>query len=166
MQVTIWIKNVSYFSCIKIRFICPSNLYHNKTYHFIVDHNIFLYFLFSLGISVILNETSCCVPSRETQQNMSDQTSNMSNLVSSRIVEILSNSICHRYGINIWPDIWFEKFWNNISEILFMTRALHWIAKNDILTDSSKSIESWSYLNITCMAFMYTLLLYGIIGMA
>ena len=148
MQVTIWIKNVSYFSCIKIRFICPSNLYHNKTYHFIVDHNIFLYFLFSLGISVILNETSCCVPSRETQQNMSDQTSNMSNLVSSRIVEILSNSICHRYGINILNDICIKIFWNKISR------------------DSNKLIESWSYLNITCMAFMYTLLLYGIIGMA
>ena len=118
MQVTIWIKNVSYFSCIKIRFICPSNLYHNKTYHFIVDHNIFPYFLFSLGISVILNETSCCAPSRETQQNMSDQTTNTSNSVSSRIVEILSNSICHRYGINIWPDIWFQNFWN---KILFMT---------------------------------------------
>ena len=149
MQVTIWIKNVSYFSCIKIRFICPSNLYHNKTYHFIVDHNIFPYFLFSLGISVILNETSCCAPSRETQQNMSDQTTNTSNLVSSRIVEILSNSICHRYGINIWPDIWFQNFWN---KILFMT------------TDSSDLIEL--FLNISCITLMYILLLYVIIGMA
>ena len=155
MQVTIWIKNVSNVSCIKIRFICPSNLYYNKTYHFIVDHNIFP-FLFSLGISVILNETSCCVPSRETQQNMSDQTTNTSNLVSSRIVEILSNSICHRYGINIWPDIWFQKFWNKISKILLMT----------ILTESNQLIEFLSYLNITCTAFMYTLLLYGIIDMA
>ena len=149
MQVTIWIKNVSYFSCIKIRFICPSNLYHNKTYHFIVDHNIFPYFLFSLGISVILNETSCCAPSRETQQNMSDQTTNTSNSVSSRIVEILSNSICHRYGINIWPDIWFQNFWN---KILFMT------------TDSSDLIEL--FLNISCITLMYILLLYVIIGMA
>ena len=104
---------------------------------------------------MILNETSCCAPSRETQQNMTDQTTNTSNLVSSRIVEILSSSICHRYGINIWPDIWFQSF-----EIRFRK-----VAKNCILTNSNKLIESWSYLDITCMAFMYTLPLYGIIGM-